>query len=181
MSRPMYNELTRKMLEEWGIDSITWDPDTDSWNINRYWYKNNSREKRNIKLAISNAICKHKFTKDKSYPIVSFSYRGKPICLPLARVVFAWFHPDKSLKGLVIDHIDNNPYNNKLNNLRAITQEANLIKRYIDNPSSYLNQYQQNKIRNCKPEDYAICHQCFVQGKTYAEAQEILYELTAKE
>lgn len=176
MSRAMYNELTKEMLEQWGIDSITWDPETDNWKINRYWYKNNSREKRNFTLAISNAVCKHRFTQDKSYPIVSFSYRGKPICLPLARIIYAWFHPGKSIEGLVIDHKDNNPYNNKLNNLRAISQEANLVKRYIDNPNSYLNQYMTFKDHELN-EKHKICRECFEEGKSYAEAQKILVEL----
>ena len=176
MSREMYTELTKEMLKDWGITKIIWKPEINSWEITRYWYKNNSKTKREIKLAVSNAICKHRFTKDKSYPIVSFSYKGQPICLPLARIVYAWFHPGKSIKGLVIDHKDNDPYNNKLNNLRAISQEANLVKRYLDNPDCYINQYKQFKDTGMN-EKYKICTECFNEGKSYEEAQRILVEL----
>ena len=36
--------------------------------------------------------------------------------------------------GMQVDHIDNNPQNNRLQNLQLLTPSQNSLKRYIDNP-----------------------------------------------
>ena len=41
---------------------------------------------------------------------------------------------------MVIDHIDNNPYNNRVDNLQKLTPEENLRKRFIDNPNAHKNE-----------------------------------------
>lgn len=171
MARKIYNSLTKKMLEEWGITEITWDEEAKDWQIQRYWYKNNSKVKVMKTLAISNAVCKHKYTKAKAYPIVTFSYNQQVISLPLSRIIYAWFNGEVK-DGYVIDHIDNNPYNNRLENLQQLTQEDNLKKRFADNLNNSRNQYEAQKEAK-----YRICHNCFLQGKTYSETQAILYEL----
>lgn len=167
MKRAMYKQLTKEMLQEWGIESISWDADNNEWWIDRYWFKNNSKEKRHIHLAISTAVCKHKYTQDKKYPIVTLSYKQKPICLPLSRVIYAWFNGEVPA-GLVVDHINNNPFDNRVENLQLMTQAKNLEKRYIDNRKNYINQWDAKK--------YAIVHKCFEEGKTYEEALEALYK-----
>ena len=40
-----------------------------------------------------------------------------------------------------VDHIDNDPYNNELDNLQLLTIKENLAKRYTDNPESWVNQW----------------------------------------
>lgn len=46
----------------------------------------------------------------------------------LHRMVYCTFNNDFNLEGFVIDHIDNNPKNNKLDNLQKITQQENCLK-----------------------------------------------------
>ena len=169
MKRKLYKKLTKEMLQEWGIESISWDQDNNEWWIDRYWYNTKGTVKMHKKLAISTAVCKHKFTQDKKYPIVSFSYKCKMISLPLARIIYAWFNnevPD----GMVVDHIDNNPFNNRVNNLQIMTQAKNLEKRYVDNKRGCFNQYQNSE------EKFAYAHKLFQEGKTYEEALAALYE-----
>lgn len=52
----------------------------------------------------------------------------------LHRLVYCVFHNDYDLENYVIDHIDNNPKNNQLNNLQKITQSENCLrqKRFND-------------------------------------------------
>lgn len=141
MARPINRQLTKQMLQQMGIYNIYWDTDNNEWWIDRYWYRyGKSREKKHIKLAISLAVTKHKYSKiDKSYPIVAFGYNNKTYTYPLARVIYCWFKGDIP-EGMVIDHIDNNPYNNSIDNLQLLTQEDNLRKRFVDNPNANRNQ-----------------------------------------
>lgn len=139
MKKKQNNALTKEMLQQWGIIDISWDENIDNWNITRFWKNSCNGAKTYHRIRISDAICKHKYTKDKSYPIVNFSYEGKVMSLPLGRLIYAWFTGDIE-DGMVIDHIDNNPYNNKINNLQKLTPEANLKKRFIDNPNGHKNQ-----------------------------------------
>lgn len=52
----------------------------------------------------------------------------------LHRLVYCTFHNDYDLEGYVIDHIDADPKNNKLENLQKITQQENCLrqKRFND-------------------------------------------------
>ena len=43
-------------------------------------------------------------------------------------MVYCTFNNDFNLEGFIIDHIDNNPKNNKLDNLQKITQQENCLK-----------------------------------------------------
>ena len=44
------------------------------------------------------------------------------------RLVYCVFNNDYNLDGYVVDHIDNNPKNNCLNNLQKITQQENCLR-----------------------------------------------------
>ena len=92
-----------------------------------------------LRIPVTYAICNHKYTQAKVYPKVTFGYNDKSYSYPLARFLYAWFRGEVS-EGYVIDHIDNNPFNNSLDNLQAMTAEENNRKRYIDNPENYRNQ-----------------------------------------
>ena len=48
----------------------------------------------------------------------------------LHRLVYCTFHNDYDLEGYVIDHIDNNPKNNRLDNLQKLTHSENNYKRF---------------------------------------------------
>ena len=138
--RQINKRLTREMLEEMGIYEVYYDNDTQEWWINRCWktcYKGEEVYKR---IPVVEATTKHKYAKSKTYPIVAFSYQSKTHSYPLSRFIYAWFKGEIG-EGMVVDHIDNNPYNNCPLNLQALTPEENLIKRYSDNPNSHKNQY----------------------------------------
>ena len=165
--RKQNSELTKAMLLDWGIESIDWSEEKGTWVITRLWYKNTSKTKRPVLIKISEAVCKHKYTKDKSYPIIVFSYEGKAKCLPLARVIYAWFVGDIE-EGKVIDHIDNNPFNNKVGNLQKLTPEENLKKRFEDNPNALCNQ--------CGSATYKLIRKLYEEGVPFKEAERIIFE-----
>lgn len=53
----------------------------------------------------------------------------------LHRLVYCTFNNDYDLNGYVIDHIDNNPSNNNLENLQKITVQENNLRRFNDHPT----------------------------------------------
>lgn len=175
MARDYGKKLTKEMLQDWGIEEISWNADDNEWSIDRYWYKNNSKNKIHKTLKIQNAVCRHKFTVDKSYPIITFSFNQKVITLPLARVIFAWFTGPIEERA-VIDHIDNDPYNNKVENLQKLSVGENLAKRFIDNPLSNRNQYTTRTYKNRQenPALYDLCKTMFEEGFDYDQAQVIV-------
>lgn len=180
MSRDYGKALTKQMLKDWGITQVDYDRENNEWWIDRYWYKNRSKDKKHIRLKVSQAICKHKYTNDKSYPIVCFSYNSKPIALPLARLVYVWYRDDIEAKE-VIDHIDNNPFNNMPWNLQKLSVGENLAKRYLDNPNCNKNQFTTETYRKNK-ELHEFVAKLFNEGKTYEEAQaEVLKYINNKE
>ena len=175
MAREYGKALTKEMLQEWGIEEIYWDESINEWIIDRYWFKNNSKTKMHKNLKIQNAVCKHKFTTDKSYPIITFSVRQNVITLPLARVIYAWFKGPIEEKA-VIDHKNNDPYNNHPDNLQKLSVGENLAKRFIDNPLSNRNQYTTRTYKNRKenPELYSLCEKMFDKGIDYDKAKIIV-------
>lgn len=131
-------ELTKQQLLDWGFTKV--DISGDLPVIHRFWFKNKSKTKQNIIINISLAEAKHKYTDNIYYQKISFSVDSKSISIPLSRFLYVWFIEDIE-NGFVIDHIDNNKFNNKLENLRKITIKENLTKRYIDDPHNRINQY----------------------------------------
>ena len=140
----MTKELTREFLEEAGFVSAYLFYDT--WTILRNWYKNNTGRKELRTIKVQNATCPHKFTEDKHYPIISFSMKQKRYSLSLSKFLYAWFN-GKVPAGYDVDHIDNNPFNNSLDNLQLLTRYENIHKRYKDNPEGWINQYGKSKNR----------------------------------
>ena len=141
MSRPYCKGLTKQQLEEMGIVDVTWNKYLETWVITREWYKNNSKTKRERKtLIVGSVLARHKYTKDKTYLKVSFSYKNKPVAISLSRLVYAWFREDIP-DGYVIDHKNNNPYDNTLDNLQMLTIEQNIRKRFDDLDCKCFNQY----------------------------------------
>lgn len=72
-----------------------------------------------------------KFSYDnKDYFVVNLSKNGKYKTLHVHKLVAMAFlgHVPNGNKGLVIDHIDNNPRNNRLDNIQLITNSENLKK-----------------------------------------------------
>ena len=131
-------ELTRDMLVQWGFIEPHWT--SDGWKIFRYWYGSGKHITKTIKeINITEARGKHKYTEDKIYLKLTFSYNKKGISVPLSRFIYAWFY-GKVPAGMDVEHISNNPYDNSLSNLRLCTREENLAKRFMDNPEANCNQ-----------------------------------------
>ena len=65
---------------------------------------------------------------DKAYQYIKLRVNGKAKKLPVHRVI--WFiHHGAIPKDLVIDHIDRDPSNNSINNLRLVTMKQNAENR----------------------------------------------------
>lgn len=137
--------ITKAELEAIGVIDIY--KSIDGWKLKRYWRKNFGSKKTINEISLSDATRKHKYRPSKSYPKFQFSANGKHYSLVLSRAVYVWYKGDIP-DGYVIDHLDNNPYNNDPDNLEISTIPDNLNKRYLDNPESWTNQY--GKTKNWK-------------------------------
>lgn len=124
--------LTKQQLIDLGVTDVTKDGKV---------FKNGVE----CKISILNNKCKHStkiyrsavvqfVDKSKKTPIVTKdgynSYVYGCMNISVARIMFVWFIRDIEY-GEQIDHIDNNPLNNTLDNLQALTQKDNLKKKGI--------------------------------------------------
>lgn len=133
-------ELSKDDLLNYGFISVEYDETNEEWIILRNWYNYNTKQKTIKRISITDAVCKHKYTKDKVYKKITFCYKGKGISIPLSRFLYAWFN-DLVPAGMDVEHIENDPNNNSLDNLRLCTRTENLAKRFTDNPLNWTNQY----------------------------------------
>lgn len=165
-------KLTREMLEGYGFIEPLWI--NDEWVIRREWYKSGRYRKDKIikTIAITEVVGKHKYTKPKVYYKITFSYDGKTVSIPVARFIYAWFKGEAP-EGYDIDHIINDPKDNRLENLEIATREENLAKRFRDNPNNNCNQYTALKKNNIKyfynETDSGIKEICFYDANKYNE------------
>lgn len=135
--------LNRELLEAVGFTKVYKDGDT--WVFERHWYDGNSKNKSTKNIQVSDAKRKHKYRPDKSYPKLDFNARGfGHFSITLSRFLYAWFKGPIA-EGMVIDHINNDPFDNSLDNLALLTISDNLAKRFSDNPESWTNQYGKTK------------------------------------
>ena len=133
------SKLTRKDLEEMGIVDVKWE--NNNWTITRYWYRHGKDlTKQYTTLHPAMMVKEHKYGKTKYYYKVQFNYKGKGTGISLGRFLWAWFHNEVP-EGYVIDHIDEDTHNNRLDNLQIMTLEENLYKRW-DNPDNACNQWE---------------------------------------
>lgn len=179
MSRQYCKGLTRHELENMGITSVIFDDNNNEWVIERNWYRKSSNTiKDHTTLKISMITKEHKYGKTKIYPKVQFGYRGKGVAVPLSRFVYTWFVEDIP-DGYVIDHIDNDPFNNKIENLQMLSIEENLAKRYMDNPNNARNQwcYMDDFDRACDKYRRSAKRRMKEIQKSLAEIQKQLDEL----
>lgn len=131
--------LTKKELQDLGIMNVY--KKNGEWVVLRYWYQGSRKEKDFVEIPISQARRKHVYRPDKYYPKVSFCAKQKHYSIALSRLLYVWFKGDITEPGMQVDHIDNDPYNNELDNLQLLTIKENLAKRYTDNPDSWINQW----------------------------------------
>ena len=62
------------------------------------------------------------------YYKVEFSYKMKAQIYSIHRLYYAWFK-GCAPEGMVIDHIDNNTFNNDISNLQPLTYKESIEKR----------------------------------------------------
>lgn len=92
------------------------------YSVSNYGRVINNRNNRLLKLDTTNKYIRVSFNDKKHYFI--------------HRLVYCTFHNDYDLKGYVIDHIDCNPSNNRLDNLQKITVVENNLRRFNDHPTA---------------------------------------------
>ena len=132
--------LTKEMLIEYGF--IEPEYRDGVWVIKRKWHSSGRSKTPQIKeIKITKAVGKHKYTKPKEYLKISFSYNSKTMSIPLSRFLYVWFVEDLP-QGYDCEHKNNDPFDNRIENLTKSTRKENLAKRFIDNPNSNHNQWE---------------------------------------
>lgn len=104
---------------------------------------------------ISVMKCQHKYGTNRNYPYIALadmeapkvtctayyatkdgkkhpykSWRYKTILVPLSRCVYVW-HVEDIPAGMDCDHINGDPFDNRVENLQIITRKENLLKRTL--------------------------------------------------
>ena len=123
-------KLTKQELLDAGFTSVEYI--NDQWRVFRRWRKNNSKEKFDTEISVTLARGKHKYRPDKYYHKITYSFNRKVINIPLSRLIYVWFIGDIP-DGYVVDHINNDSFDNRPENLQLLTVGDNLKKRFEDN------------------------------------------------
>lgn len=122
----MVKGLTKQDLINWGISV---EKTKDGYKVFRTGKLHGfAKTEVTREVPIHNICTEHKYGKEKGYPAICVSVNNKSKGLVLSRVVYAWFIGDIP-DNYDIDHIDNNPYNNSLDNLQLLTRKDNIAKR----------------------------------------------------
>ena len=125
--------LTKQELIDLGFTNVVY---TDNeWQVFRSWYKTKGKERIDGKISITLAERKHKYRPNKYYYKVTFSCKSKVYNIPLSRLVYVWYNGDIP-DGFVVDHINNDSFDNRPENLQLLTVGDNLKKRFQDNPDA---------------------------------------------
>ena len=136
--------ITKAQLIDWGITKVEYNNDTGEWLVYRVWRKNSNKKPIEKVIKVTNATRHHKYRGDKSYPKITFSVHNHNYNFTLSKLVYVWFKGDIP-DGYVVDHIDNDSFNNDPNNLQLLTIGENLAKRFTDNPNAWTNQWGKQK------------------------------------
>lgn len=97
---------------------------------------------------IYNVTTNHSYGKPLTYLNTTIKVNGKTITIPLGNLVWIYFN-DTIPDGYDIDHIDNNPFNNNVDNLQLLTIKENIQKRPYNGANQFMNSSQFNT-----PEEY---------------------------
>lgn len=125
--------LTKQELLDAGLTSVEYID--GQWRVFRHWRKNNSKSKTDLEISITLACGKHKYRPNKYYQKITFSFNRKVYNIPLSRLVYVWYKGDIP-DGYVVDHINNDSFDNRPENLQLLTVGDNLKKRFEDNPEA---------------------------------------------
>ena len=168
--------LTKQQLIDLGVTDVTKNGKVFKNGVECKISILNNKYKHSTKI-YRNAVVQF-IDKSKKYPIVTKdgynSYAYGCMNISVARIMFVWFVRDIEY-GEQIDHKDDNPLNNTLDNLQVLTQEENLKKKGISR-----NQYTWNltdeeilKRRQLKEEEKKKSAQCHRRAKCRKHAAEI--------
>lgn len=118
-------ELTKKYLEDNEIKVCKCEESEFGYTV----WKRSTRDRLYHKKPIFIKEEKHKYGKTKIYACVALydARTKKPKIVPLHRLVYLQFKGNIP-KGMVVDHIDNDPLNNSVNNLQLLTRAENIKK-----------------------------------------------------
>mgnify|MGYP002526378170 CR=1 FL=1 len=95
-------------------------------------------------MKIQEVTCNHKYTGEMKYPAITLSFDSKHYAWSLSRFLYAYFKGDIP-DGYVIDHRNNDQFDNDLDNLQMLTIKQNNRKRFEDNPDFRVNQWGKRK------------------------------------
>ena len=131
-------KLTKQELLDAGFTSVEYI--NDQWRVFRRWRKNNSKEKFDTEISVTLARGKHKYRPDKYYHKITYSFNRKVINIPLSRLIYVWFIGDIP-DGYVVDHINNDSFDNRPENLQLLTVGDNLKKRFESGEEAQVKQW----------------------------------------
>ena len=130
--------LTKQELLDAGFTSVEYID--NQWRVFRRWRKNSSKYKIDTEIKVTLACGKHKYRPDKYYHKITYSFNRKTFNIPLSRFIYVWFNGDIP-DGFVVDHINNDSFDNRPENLQLLTVGDNLKKRFEDNEEAWVNQW----------------------------------------
>ena len=126
-------KLTKQELLDAGFTDVKYID--GQWRVFRCWRKTKSKNKINTEISITLACGRHKYRPNKYYKKITFSVHRKMNNIPLSRLVYVWYKGDIP-DGYVVDHINNDSFDNRPENLQLLTVGDNLKKRFEDNPEA---------------------------------------------
>lgn len=95
------------------------------------------------KAYIGNATTKHKYGKTLTYKVIAIKINNKWTTTTLQKFLYIYFFGEYD-SSLEVDHINDNPFDNDLNNLQLLTKDDNLKKSRQANDNIGRNQYSYN-------------------------------------
>ena len=134
--------LTKQELLDAGFTSVEYID--NQWRVFRRWRKNSSKNKIDTEIKVTLACGKHKYRPDKYYHKITYSFNRKVVNISLSRFIYVWFKGDIP-DGYVVDHINNDSFDNRPENLQLLTVGDNLKKRFEDNEEAWVNQWGRRK------------------------------------
>lgn len=125
-----YSDLTKEMLESYGITNITEDAQVFMGDKELHQTIASKKGKYKDQVRYARLVISDKSEKIYSDKHGNGWWTYKTIVIPVHRAVYAWYH-GIAPAGLDVDHIDNNTLNNNLSNLQLLTREENNRKKVV--------------------------------------------------
>jgi len=109
---------------------VTFDSLTKQPIIKRYYKSKITGKIIEHEIKQYHSTTKHPYGSDKTYKKATLTLNGKRFSYTVGRIAYAFFYGSIPAK-CDIDHIDNDPDNNAIANLKAIPRRDNLLKREL--------------------------------------------------